>query len=266
MKKTLPLIIGIVTIASLASFGMAQAQGTTASESQININVPGTPATDLPGITSENPASLNNLSLAQVISRGTRLINTRLTSLNNLKNLINKSKLTTDQKNSLNSMIDDNIAGLNQQKTKIAADTDLTTAKADVSYIYTYYRIYAVFIPKIHALKMLSLDQNTLNNFQNTVFVKYQAKIDSLKTNNGNATTIANMEAGLAKAKNDATTAGSLITSTTAQAQNLQPSDYPTQSKTIITGIRANIKTVRTDFQTIRTDLRIKGRITEKVQ
>jgi hypothetical protein len=265
MKKNLALIIALVAVSSLASFGIVQAKGITGKlhSQKVNINMPKDPVINLSlAAVRENQASLQSeTSLTSVITKGGKLIDMRTKALTKLKTSINNSKLTADQKTALSSMIDDNITGLTQLKTKLSAETDLTAAKADVNSIFVDYRIYGVFLPKINALRLIDMDSNHLSTLQNTTFINYQAKIDALKTSGGNATLIANMEAGLAKAKTDASTASNLINSTQTEAQNLKPADYPTQSKTALNEIRANLNKIRADFRMIRIDLGIKGKV-----
>lgn len=261
MKKNLALIVALVGISSLIGFSVAHAQ-----ESDTTITLPATPTLTLPQVTTENQTKLSNqTSLSKVITLGNKQITNRLASLAKLKTAITKSKLTADQQTTLTSMIDTNVNGLTQLKTKLDAETDINLAKADVTSIYADYRIYAVLTPQINSLRQLDMNTNTLAKLQNTTFVKYQTKIDSLKAK-GQTALVAKMEAGLAKAKTDATTADGLISSTTTLAQNLKPADYPTKSKTTLTQIRTNLKQIHSDFQMIRTDLAVKGKIAEKTQ
>lgn len=268
MKKNISLIIALVTVASLASVGLVQAKGTNDKEKgevrsqRINIEMPKDLTANLSMISKEDKTALQNeTNLKTVITKGKKLIDMRLNTLNKMKSFVNNSKLTAIQKNTLTTMIDENINGLAQLKTKLIAETDLATAKNDVNSMFVDYRIYGTFMPKINSLRMLNSESNHLDKLQTTTFISYQAKIDALKASNGDTTLIASMEANLAKAKTEASTISNLIASTTTLAQNLKPADYPTQSKTIMTNIKTNLKTIHNNFKLIKNDLGIKGKV-----
>jgi len=80
-------------------------------------------------------------------------INRRVTSLNNLISKINGLKKLTDvQKTVFVAQVQAQITNLNVLKTKIDADTDLTTLKTDVQSIVKSYRVYLLLIPQINIL------------------------------------------------------------------------------------------------------------------
>jgi len=80
---------------------------------------------------------------------GTMLIDNRISLLNKLKTRIQENeKISADVKTATIVDIDTNIADLNTLKAKIAADTDLTTLKADIKSIFEKFRIYMVTAPK----------------------------------------------------------------------------------------------------------------------
>jgi len=80
---------------------------------------------------------------------GAMLIDNRISLLTNLKTRIQgMESLTTEEKNKLASDIDTNIANLNTLKTKIAADIDLATLKADIKSIFEKFRVYMVIAPR----------------------------------------------------------------------------------------------------------------------
>jgi hypothetical protein len=109
--------------------------------------------------------------LQNIINRANSLINSRLSSLNTLSTRVqNDTRLSSDEKTSLTTGIQTDISGLTALKTKIDADTDVTTARTDEKTIITSYYIYAVFVPKIRLLI-------TLNNLQTTT-----AYIEALST------------------------------------------------------------------------------------
>jgi len=98
---------------------------------------------------------------------GAMLIENRISLLNNLKTRIqNMNRLTDAEKTALILDIDTNIADLNTLKTKIAADTDLVTLKADVKSIFEKFRIYMVAAPKGLGETLASQGQYILGRLQ----------------------------------------------------------------------------------------------------
>jgi len=80
---------------------------------------------------------------------GATLIENRIASLNSLKTRItNMANLEATTKTTMIAELDKAITDLTALGTKIQADTDLTTLKADVKSIYETYRVYAVILPK----------------------------------------------------------------------------------------------------------------------
>jgi len=87
--------------------------------------------------------------IARLKELGVMLIENRISLLAKLKTRIQgMESLTAEEKNKLTSDIDTNIADLNTLKTKIAADTDLATLKADIKSIFEKFRVYMVVAPR----------------------------------------------------------------------------------------------------------------------
>ena len=98
---------------------------------------------------SEFKAAKEAEKIARLKELGAMLIENRLSLLNNLKTRIqNMNRLTDAEKTALILDIDTNIADLNTLKTKIAADTDLATLKADIKSIFEKFRVYMVVAPR----------------------------------------------------------------------------------------------------------------------
>lgn len=88
-------------------------------------------------------------AVTRLIEKGDKAIEARVEALNKLKNRIQEMKLVSaDNKASLASQLDNQIASLNTLKAKIDAATDLPTLKEDVKSITGSFRIFALMIPQ----------------------------------------------------------------------------------------------------------------------
>jgi hypothetical protein len=91
--------------------------------------------------------------LNKLKEKANKEIDRRIIVLTHLLELIaDAKKLSSEQKATLISQVQAEITALNTLKTKIAADTDLATLRTDVQAIVKSYRIFALFVPKIHIL------------------------------------------------------------------------------------------------------------------
>ncbi len=102
-----------------------------------------------------------------MIQKADTLITNRIDSLNKLSTRVtNDTKLTTDQKTNLLGQIQTSITGLTTLKAKINADVDTQTALTDGKQIFTNFRIYEIFEPKMRLLIMLNNLQTTTSKIQ----------------------------------------------------------------------------------------------------
>lgn len=203
-------------------------------------------------------AALQATVISRLKTRADNEITRRINALTLLMGRINDIKrLTTDQKNTLTSQIQDQINSLNTLKTKIDADTDLATLRTDVQSVVQSYRIFALFIPKTYIIirgdRLLDI-VDLLTGIQG----KLQTRIDAAKSA-GNDTTamqslIADMTSKLADAKTQATNAINAVTP-------LTPDGYPANkatlqsARTMLVTARQDIQAAHQDEQKIRQDL-----------
>jgi hypothetical protein len=171
------------------------------------------------------------------IVRRTTALTLLITRLNNFKRLPDKDR------EEFKKAIQDEIKALNELKSKIDAETDLTMLKADVQSIVSSYRIFALFIPKIHLLAaadtMLTISDNLT-----ALADRLQTAINIAKTK-GNETT--SLEADLkiindkiADAKKQANAVDSIVLP-------LTPDGYP-GNKSILNNARSMIKNGHEDL------------------
>lgn len=183
-------------------------------------------------------------------ARADKEIDRRLTALNAIKTKINAIKrLTTDQKSAMTTAIDQNITDLTALKTKINADTDPTTLQADVKSIVDSYRVYALFIPKIHILTAGDAITDLLTKL-NALETKLETRIAEAKTAGNDVaaleTALAEMKTKLADAKTQSDNAVSTVTS-------LEPAGYPGNKGSLQTALGL-LKTARADIVTAKQD------------
>lgn len=174
--------------------------------------------------------------LQAIIKRADTLIGTRLNSLNKLLSRVqNDSRLSANEKSSLTSDIQNDITGLTNLKTKIDADTDATTARADAKTIITNYYVYAIFEPKVRLLI-------TLNNLQ-TVTANMQALVPQLQ----------NLINTFKAQGKDVTQLQSLLDDVSSQLQTINTT--LTSDITTVEGISTTTQGASTTFSKVRQDI-----------
>ena len=194
--------------------------------------------------------------LATIISRSNTEIAARITDLNKLNTRVQAmTNVSATEKANISSQVQTNISGLTSLQTKIDADTDVATAKADEKTIFTTYRIYALIIPQGSILA--SADRiTTINGIFNTLVTKIQARITADQTAgkdvSAETTALADLKAKMADAVTQAQTAQTGVT-------NLVPDQGNTttaaSNKAALVAARANIKTATQDIQAARKDV-----------
>lgn len=205
-----------------------------------------------------SPVSSTTVSMQKIVEADIKLVDARLSALVKLKAEIDSSPyLTASQKTSLKAMVDTNISGLNTLLAKIKADTDLATLKADSEKIYTDFRIFSVFTPKIRAL-IAFYSQANYSGKAGEVLVKVQNKIDAFKDAGVN---MASNQVSLDAAKTALARADAKITVMTAKTSDLKPSDFPTISATVISDLKAGVREIRDFFIQLNNSLRAAVRL-----
>lgn len=206
---------------------------------------------------SASPSPANNQQrLQDIISKGDADISQRITSLASLQTkLQSMKKLSDSDKATLISQIQAQINGLNSQKTKLDGDTDVATARADRQAIFTQFRIYMLFIPKVQILAAADAMNDAADSI-NSLVAKLQAKIQQFQQSGKDVsslqTALADMQSKLADAK--------------AQYQNAESTVLPlvpdqgdktkAQSNTAaLQSAQGMIKTGAQDLKTARADI-----------
>lgn len=201
--------------------------------------------TGRPPVFETKAAQRQDTVMSRLKTRADNEITRRVNALTKLLSQINEMKrLTSEQKTSLTSQVQNEITALTTLKTKIDADTDLATLRIDVQSIVKSYRIYALYIPKIyiivHADRLLSLVED-----MTLLQTKLQTRITALKGEGKDTaqmeSLISDMTTKLADAKTQAQTAIDTVTP-------LTPEGFPDNKATLVSA--------RTLLQTAHKDLR----------
>ncbi len=182
--------------------------------------------------------------------RATREIDRRITSLDRLIAKINAfKKLSSTQKSTMVSQIQTEITNLTALKAKIDADTDNATLKTDIQSIVKGFRIYALFVPKIHILAT-SEGLDVAADRMSSLAGKLEARIAEAKIKGEDTASLdlllTDMKAKITDAKTQAQAARDLVTP-------LTPDGYP-GNKTTLQSARAKLVAGRRDLQLARQD------------
>ncbi len=188
--------------------------------------------------------------LARIKKRADAEINRRINSLNKLLTRIqNDNKLSADEKSSISADINSNIAGLTSLKAKIDADIDAATARSDAKQIFTNFRIFANFEPKIRLLITIDNLQAVANKILGFT-PKIQDLINNLKSQGKDVTSL---QARLDDINKNLTLINSQLAAdkTTVLSVTVSTSD----PKTVFTTVRQDLAKVRESFAQIRHDI-----------
>lgn len=179
----------------------------------------------------------------------------RLDSLNDLITKVKAMKHLTDgQKNDLTAKAQSEITTLNNLKTKIDADTDLATLRADRQAVFNQVRVYALFIPSMHIVGAADniLDVVTL---MQQLQQKLQDRVNQAKSSGKDVTALQNalndMQAKVTDAQTQAQNAINTVTLLVPDGGDKTKFD---SNKTALENARNLIKTAESDLKTARGD------------
>ncbi|HWA52372.1 MAG TPA: hypothetical protein VG895_04955 [Patescibacteria group bacterium] len=198
-------------------------------------------------VLAQTPTATNN-RITIVKQKADAEIERRLTSLTNAISLVNGfKKLNDSQKTNFVTSINTQISDLNNLKTKIDADTDMQTLRADQKSIFDEYRIYMLYLPQTRILSAAERESETID-LMNQVSTKIAGRI------NGNA----NLQNTLNDANTKLTDATTQETNATNLVINLAPDQGNTATSASNTAAlksaRADLQTALKDLQTAKTD------------
>jgi septal ring factor EnvC (AmiA/AmiB activator) len=207
----------------------------------------------LPAYASATPkakAEADQQRVDNLKERANREVERRITTLNKLVSQISSiKKLTPDQKTAFSSEIQKNVSDLSSLKAKIGAETDLATVKSDVKSIVDSYKIFGVFMPKIHLLAAVNKTEQAQIKLS-TIATRLETQISTLKTVGKD---VAGMEADLAEMKAKLTDAKTKITALQAKIIAVTTDGYPGNKGVLVDG-KNDLAEIKKDLATARTD------------
>lgn len=234
--------ISLITGTILAACGMAVVPA-AAVATRPGLSSPVAAAT-----TTDNSAKTDaqdQAKLKLIISRGDKEIDRRLKTLNTLDSKINSAKkLSSSDKSTLSAEVNNEISALTSLKTKLDADTDLTTAKTDAQSIFSGYRVYALVVPKVQLVKTAD-DQQAAEGRLTALASKLQSRIGDAKQKGKDVTSL---QASLDDLNAKTTAAQAVSSSIESSVINLQPSDY-NSNHTILGGDRDKLTAAQNDIK-----------------
>ena len=184
---------------------------------------------------------------ANLQQRALTEINARIDSLNKIVTTLNGIKKISDSdRSALTSQVQGQITAMQNLLTKIQADTDVTTLRTDVQSITKAYRIYWLFMPKVHVLAAADRINDVTESMQ-TVSGKIQSRITSLGSQGTNfQSSLDDADAKIKDSQVQAANAVSLVA-------NLQPDNG--DDNVLQSNITA-LKSARNDIQTANQELK----------
>lgn len=188
-------------------------------------------------------------TLTRLQTRANDMITHRLDSLQKLQTRIQDDKqLANTDKTSLLDNVATTASSLTQLKTKIDADTDLTTAREDAKSIVTSYKIYVYFEPKIRLLTIIG-NLQTATNTISSLAARVQTLLTTLQGQDKNVT---EAQTALTDVTKQLAAINTLLTTDKTFLQNVSVTSADPQS--VFTQVRQNLATVRADIAKIRAD------------
>ncbi|HSX00984.1 MAG TPA: hypothetical protein VLF67_01965 [Candidatus Saccharimonas sp.] len=191
---------------------------------------------------SQVAASTTTVALNNLKTKGAAEIDRRLTALNSVLTITIGAKTLTDQ-------IQAEITSLTALKTKLAADTKLSTARTDVQSIVTEYRVYALMLPKVRLINLSDRFDGIGRKFVE-LHDKLQTKVADAKSAGHD---VAALQTALddMKAKLDA--AAAVYAGVADKVLALQPTDY-NSDHAVLLQYRENYADARTDYKAAHDD------------
>ncbi len=212
-----------------------------------------TTPTETPDARQQNQANLADDRLAKLKAKASAEIDRRLTALAKLQRLIVEvKKLTEADRVSLQTQVQAETTSLSDLRMKVGSETEITAVRSDIQKLVKDYRIFALFVPKIHIF--VAADRlNTVDDSLVQIAVKLQTRLSEAKAA-GKATTaletaLSDMQAKIADAKVQTAVAFTAVTA-------LTPEGYP-GNRTQLQSAQAQIKTALTDLNKARQDAKI---------
>jgi len=201
--------------------------------------------------TTTTPISTSDSTrLTTIKTKGDAEIGRRLNTLNQLLvNISDAAKLSAANKQALSQEIGDETTNLMQLRLKLAGETKVTDAAADVAAMVTEYRVYALIVPKVKLVKAAD-DQQAVEQKFSDLQTKLAARITSAQ-NSGKD--VSALQSKLQDLQTNVAAAQTLSSGVETGVLPLQPTDYD-HDHSVLSGYRDKLQTARIDLQNAYND------------
>lgn len=216
-------------------------------------------AKDANNLARQAQNTINNSSKAavkeqeQIIrlkQQGDKMADQRIKSLNSLITRIDNDKsLTSDEKITLSSDVQNAINGLTALKTKIAGDATVADLRTDIKQIVTNYKVYEILEPKMRILVIIDNLQN-ISNRLGLLSPKLQTFINDLKGQNKN---VSDLQVLLDDINSNLSVINAKLSADKTAIMNISVSTG--NAKDTFVSIRKDLAQVRANFAKIRHDI-----------
>ncbi len=243
MKRTVfGTIAGAAVIACVAGFASPAMAAESVTSSTTPPSPTGTPRT-----------------LATVQAKGKAATAARIASLNVAIPKVTANKyLSSSDRSTLLAFLNHDLTAMGTLQSKIAADTDVKTAAADVQSIFTGYRVYAVAIPQAH----YAAAADGLTNSALPALQKAQAALQAALAGPDKSKDTAAIDAQIADLAKQISTVQSSSSGIAAKALSVTPAQFNadhsvlTATRTSVKAAVAAAKAARADVKAVRTALK----------
>lgn len=205
----------------------------------------------LAGTATPSPSpSKSPQTLSSVQAKAKTAIDDRLGKLSTAVTKVTDAKgISSSDSSTLLSRLNADVSGLKSLESKIAADTTLATASADLKSVYTTYRIYAVALPQAHIVA-------TADRMTSTAIPKLTAaesKLSARLSGKGSAKSTPALQADLADMSAQISAATSALQGVSSGTLAVTPSAF-NSNHSVLKSIGANVKTALADLKKAATD------------
>ncbi|HSW98284.1 MAG TPA: hypothetical protein VLF71_00430 [Candidatus Saccharimonadales bacterium] len=188
--------------------------------------------------------------LQNIKTKGDAEIGRRLATLGKLfTNIDAATKLSASSKDALATEVSTEASALAALRTKLAGETTVAAAAADVQSMVSEYRVYALLVPKVQLVRAAD-DQQVAEQKLSDLATKLDARLSAAEKAGKN---VGDLRVKLTDMAQNITNAQGISTSVESKVLPLQPSDYDSDH-TVLSGYRDQLKTAHADNQAAYAD------------
>ena len=216
----------------------------------VGVGVPALASTSTPHPSTPPPSTKTTRTLESVQTASKTATDKRETALSAAIAKLDVAKgISASDKATLLDRLNADLAGMKDIEAKIAADTTLAAASADLKTIYTTYRVFAVAIPQ--ARMVADIDRAT--SIEIPELTASQTKLAALLAGKDGSKSTAALQSDLADMTKQIAAANTELDGASGKVLAITPADY-SSNKTVVTSARASVKTAKNDLRQARAD------------